>query len=419
MSHFSKLPEDPKPKLALLEFSALMAYMISLVALSIDAMLPALHLIGQDLGVTYPNKPQLIIAALFFGLTIGQLIYGPVSDTTGRRPAILFGIGLFVFGCILSMTATNFHIMLIGRFLQGLGVAGPRIVSMAVVRDLYKGRAMAKVSSFVMSFFIIVPAIAPLMGQFITERWNWRAIYFVLLAMAILVALWYNFRQGETLHAAFRRSFSVSKIVSGYGEALSIRVTSGYALAAGIVYGSFIAYLMTSPQLFEDVFSITKTFPYYFGALAICIGAAAVVNARLVMRIGMRKLCFRTLFVKAVWSGLFLLLALVLKHHNGGHLSLPLFMLWAGFSFFLLGILFGNINAIAMEPVGHIAGFGSAVVGCVSGFVSLGIGTLIGHFYSGSALILIGGFALLAPLSLLVMHWADKGHAHLQAEMSD
>ncbi len=397
-------------RLSLVEFSAMMAYMISLVALSIDAMLPSLHTIGVELGVQSENAPQFIIAALFLGLTIGQLAYGPISDTTGRRPAIFFGLGLFVLGCLMSMTARSFEVMLIGRFLQGLGVAGPRIVSMAVVRDLYEGRAMAKVASFIMSFFIIVPAIAPLMGQAIADHWSWRAVYLVLLAMAVVVAVWYGTRQGETLHAAYRRKLNWERLLSGYKEALFTRVTSGYALAAGIVYGAFIAYLMSSPQLFDDVFGITHNFPYYFGALAICIGSASFVNARLVMRLGMRKLCTRALLVKAVWSGGFFILALF----DHGHLPLVVFMVWAGVSFFLLGILFGNVNAIAMEPVGHIAGFGSAVVGSVSGFVSLGIGTLIGHFYNETVFPLIGGFAVLAPLSLLVMHWADKGHAALQ-----
>jgi len=398
-----------KPKLHLLEFAAMMAYMISLVALAIDAMLPVIDIIGQDLGVTDPNKPQLIIGMLFLGLAIGQIIYGPVSDSVGRKPAIFVGLGLFIFGCILTMLAQDFNVMLLGRFLQGLGVAGPRIVSTAVVRDVYAGRAMAQVTSFIMSFFIVVPALAPLLGQWVADVWNWRAVYFVLLAMAVVVSLWYGLRQGETLHPEYRREFSLSNMAASFVEALKVRVTFGYSLAAGIVYGAFLAYLMTSPQLFEDVFGITHNFPYYFGALAICIGSAAFVNARLVMKLGMRKLCTWALFAKVVWSGMFFVIAVTLSKF-GMSLPLPAFMLWAGFSFFLLGILFGNVNAIAMEPVGHIAGVGSAVVGSVSGFVSLGIGTLIGQSYGGTVLPLIGGFALLAPISLLVMNWADKGH---------
>ncbi|MCF6219530.1 MAG: multidrug effflux MFS transporter [Robiginitomaculum sp.] len=395
-----------KPKLSMLEFSAMMAYMISLVALSIDAMLPVIDVIGADLGVTDPNKPQLIIGMLFLGLAIGQVIYGPVSDSVGRKPAIFAGLGLFIFGCVLTMVAQDFNVMLLGRFLQGLGVAGPRIVSTAVVRDIYSGREMAKVTSFIMSFFIIVPALAPLLGQWIADLWNWRAVYFSLLAMAAIVSLWYGLRQGETLHPEFRRKFSLRAIIANFIEALKFRVTFGYSLAAGIVYGAFLAYLMTSPQLFADVFGITHNFPYYFGALAICIGSAAFVNARLVMKLGMRKLCNWALLAKAIWSGLFFI-AVVMLNKTGSGLPLVAFMVWAGFSFFLLGILFGNVNAIAMEPVGHIAGVGAAVVGCLSGFVSLGIGTLIGQSYGGTVLPLIGGFAILAPISLLVMKWAD------------
>ncbi|MBL4853001.1 MAG: multidrug effflux MFS transporter [Robiginitomaculum sp.] len=393
-----------KPKLSLPEFAAMMAYMISLAALSIDAMLPVIDVIGRDLGVIDPNKPQLIIGAVFLGLAIGQLAYGPISDAVGRKPAIYAGLVLFTIGCLLAMFAKDFDTMLLGRFLQGIGVAGPRIVSIAVVRDIYSGREMAKVSSFIMSFFIIVPALAPLLGQFIADIWNWQAIYFVLLAMAVFVGLWYGLRQSETLHPEFRRKLSLRRVISGFREALSFRVTSGYALAAGIVFGSFVAYLMTSPQLFADIFGIKKNFPYYFGALAICIGMAAFVNARLVMKLGMRKLCKWALFAKAVWSGGFFVAAVA----SGGVLPLEAFMIWAGFSFFLLGILFGNVNAVAMEPVGHIAGFGSSVVGFVSGAISLSIGMLIGQMYTGTVLPLIGGFALLAPISILVMKWADK-----------
>jgi MFS transporter, DHA1 family, multidrug resistance protein len=403
-----KSPTIDKPQLSLLEFAALMAYLISLVALSIDAMLPVIDVIGADLGVTDPNKPQLIIGMLFLGLAIGQVIYGPVSDSVGRKPAIFAGLGLFIFGCVLTMLAQDFNVMLIGRFLQGLGVAAPRIIATAIVRDVYSGRAMARVTSFIMSFFIVVPALAPLLGQWIADVWNWRAVYFALLAMAAIVSLWYGLRQAETLHPEFRRKFSLPTMATSFVEAFKVRVTFGYSLAAGIVYGAFLAYLMTSPQLFEDVYGITHNFPYYFGALAICIGSAAFVNARLVMKLGMRKLCTWALLAKAVWSGAFFVLAVMLSK-SGLSLPLPAFMIWAGFSFFLLGILFGNVNAIAMEPVGHIAGVGSAVVGSVSGFISLGIGTLIGQSYAGTVLPLVGGFALLAPISLLVMKWADDG----------
>lgn len=394
-----------KSKLSLLEFSAMMAYMISLVALSIDAMLPVIDIIGRDMGVTDPNKPQLIIGVLFFGLTLGQLIYGPLSDSIGRKRAIFIGLGMFVFGCVLTMIAQDFNTMLLGRFFQGLGVAGPRIVSTAVVRDVYEGREMAKVASFMMSFFIIVPAVAPLLGQWISDVWNWRAIYFALLAMAVLVSLWYGIRQAETLRPSDRRKFLPRAVFASFAEVLRVRVTVGYALAAGIVYGSFIAYLMTSPQLFEDVFGITDKFPYYFGGLAICIGSAAFVNANLVMRLGMHKLCRWALYGKATLSAVFFVYAVL----HGGVLPLPAFMVWAGLSFFFLGILFGNVNAIAMQPVGHLAGVGSAVVGFVSGMLSLSIGMFIGQMFSGTVLPLIGGFALLAPLSILVMIWADGG----------
>ncbi|HHL42911.1 MAG TPA: MFS transporter [Hellea balneolensis] len=388
----------------LAEFAAMTAYMISLVALGIDSMLPALHTIGAEMGVTDPNRPQWIISAFFLGLAVGQLLYGPVSDTTGRRPTIFAGLFLFILGCILSMVSTSFTMQLAGRVLQGFGAAGPRIVSLAIVRDQYEGREMAKVSSIIMGFFVVVPALAPLLGQTITHIAGWRAVYFVLLAMAALVFVWYGTRLGETLHPEYRRKFSLGTVASGVWEVLTTKVALGYTLGAGLVFGAFVSYLMTSPQLFEDLFGITDKFPYYFGGLSIAIGSAALVNSRLVMKFGMRKLCMGAVFAQITVSVVFFILAWL----QGGHLSLIEFLIWAVLAFFVLGVMFGNVNAIAMEPLGHIAGIGSAVVGSVSGIVSVTLGTLIGQQFNGTVLPLIGGFVVLGVCSFLVMRWADK-----------
>jgi DHA1 family bicyclomycin/chloramphenicol resistance-like MFS transporter len=400
----------PKPTLSLGEFCALTAYMMSLVALAIDIMLPVLDEIGAELGAPDANASQLIIGVLFAGLAIGQCLWGPVSDSTGRRLAIYMGLVIFILGCVVSAVAQNFETMLAGRFLQGFGVAGPRIVSVAIVRDLYAGRAMARITSIIMAFFILVPAIAPALGQGIISVADWRMIFYIMIGLAILISIWYGVRQPETLLVGARRKFSFRKLWEGAREVFGTRVSLWYTVAAGIIYGAFISYLLTSPQIFEDLFGIEEKFPIYFGALALVLGGAGFVNSKLVMRLGMRKLCQWALRAQVSVS----LIAVILAVFSGGTLALPIFLIWATVVFFMMGLLFGNFNAIAMEPLGHIAGIGAAFVGFVSTMISVTIGGLIGQAYDGSVYSLLGGFFILGVLSLIVMHLADR---KLEAEI--
>ena len=402
--------EQKKRTLSRGEFCALTAYMMSLVALAIDIMLPVLDEIGTELGTTHPNEPQLIIATLFVGLMIGQLFYGPASDSTGRKPAIFFGLAIFVAGCLISAVAQTFETMLVGRFIQGLGVAGPRIVSIAIVRDLYAGRAMARITSIIMAFFILVPAIAPALGQQIINVADWPMIFYVMIALAGVIAIWYGLRQPESLPKPARRKFSSRKLWEGAKEVFMTRVSLWYTVAAGFIYGAFLSYLFTSPQIFDDQFGIVEKFPYYFGSLALVLGAAGFVNSKLVMTLGMRKLCRWALMVQAAAS----LVALCIAFIGAGTVSLPIFLVWAFFAFFTMGLLFGNFNAIAMEPLGHIAGIGSAFVSFISTGISLVIGLFLGWIYDETVFPLLAGFFCLSIVSIIVMRLADR---KLEAEI--
>lgn len=378
--------------------------MISLVALSIDIMLPVLDVIANEMGEHNENAAQRMIIALFIGLATGQLLYGPVSDTVGRKPAIAAGFAIFIGGTIVCLLARDFNTMLLGRLMQGLGAAAPRIVAMSIVRDLYEGREMAKVTSIIMGFFIMVPALAPMIGQQIVNIAHWHMIFYVLLAQAVLVWVWFAMRQPETLHPEFRRDFSVLQITRRAWEVLTTRISFWYTMAAGIVFGAFIGYLVASPQIFKDLYGIDENFPYYFGGLALVIGSASFFNARLVVRLGMRRLCMIAVSAQMLVSAAFLLAAWA----NGGLLPLPIFMIWAACAFFMMGFLFGNFNAIALEPLGHIAGIGAAIVGSISTFVSLGLGWLIGRAYDQTLLPILASFTVLGLISLLIMKWADK-----------
>jgi DHA1 family bicyclomycin/chloramphenicol resistance-like MFS transporter len=377
--------------------------MIALVALSIDTVLPALPDIGQDLGVQRANHNQLIISLLFVGLAVGQLIYGPVSDSTGRKPAIYAGFALLIVGCLLSLAATSFPMVLAGRVIQGVGVAGPRVVTVALVRDQYKGRAMAQVMSFVMAVFILVPIIAPSLGQGILLFAGWRAIFATYLGLALVVLAWFAFRQPETLAPSQRLPFSLGRIVTGIREVLTTRIAIGYTMAAGLIFGAFLGYLNSTQQIFQEQYGLGRLFPLYFGVLAVSFGCASVLNTRLVMRYGMRRLTTWSSLTIGTLSTAFLAVAYV----HAGHP--PLWVLMAFFLtvFFCVGLLFGNLNALAMEPLGHIAGVGAAVVGALTTTISLLLGILIGQSYNGTVLPLIGGFAILSLASAAAMRWAE------------
>ena len=394
----------PTRPLRLPEFVVMLAFMVSIVAMATDIMLPALSMIGDDLRVGDPNDVQLVVSTLFFGFSIGQLVVGPLSDTFGRRPIIFAGYVVFAVGCVLSIVATDLTTMLVGRFLQGIGAAAPRIVSISLIRDGYAGRAMARIMSIIMSVFILVPALAPSIGQGVIMVSPWQYTFVVLLAMAIMAALWFGLRQPETLAPENRRALSVSSLVAGCVEALAIRVVLGYTLAAGFIFGAFLAYLGASRQIFQDTLNVGDLFAIYFGVAALALGAASVLNSMLVMRLGMRFLTHLALLGLVLLSGGFL----VLFHSYDGQPSVALFMTWQLSAFFCVGILFGNLNALAMEPLGHMAGLGAALIGSISTFISLPFGWLIGQMYDGTVLPLVGGFFLLGLAALIAACWTER-----------
>ena len=386
------------------EFALLMAMLMATAALAIDAMLPALGEIGGELGVERENARQLVISALFLGFGLGQLLYGPLADRLGRKPGMYIGLGLFVFGCLLSMAAWSYPAMLAGRFLQGVGAAGPRIVTLALIRDRYQGREMARVMSFVFAVFVIVPTIAPGLGQVVLMVAGWRAIFGGLLAFSMAGLVWFVLRQPETLSAERRIPLSVGAIAANVFEVGSSRRTVAYTLAAGAVFGGFIGYLNSAQQIFQDQYQVGTLFPVYFAALSLAFAAASVVNGRLVLQHGMRKLSLRSLQALFVLSAA--CFAVILR--APGQTPLWLFLLWAAGTFFCLGAVFSNVNALAMEPFGHIAGIAAALIGSFTSLVSMLLGGLIGQLYDGTLLPLVGGFALLALASLGAMRWADR-----------
>jgi len=398
-----KLP-TPVHRLPFTEFIILMALTTSMVALTIDAMLPALSEIGRELGVSDSNDTQLIISMVFLGMAIGQMIFGPLSDSLGRKPALYVSLSVFVVGCLLSIFATDFNTMLVGRLLQGIGASGPRIIPMALVRDEYEGRGMARIMSLIMMVFILVPMLAPMLGQFILYLSEWRGIFVSFLGMALVLLLWFSFRQPETLAVEHRKPFSFSVVLSGIIEVCKTRTAIGYTIAVGVASGPFLAFLSTVQQILEEQYQLGSNFTFYFAVLAMSIGIASYVNAKLVIKHGMRFLSRLALMVIITLGVLFSLLIGFL----GEQPSLVLLMIYLAVTLFFMGIIFGNMNTLAMEPLGHIAGVGAAVVGSLSTFISVPIGIAIGQAYQASVMPLVLGFLTCSVLALLLMSWAEK-----------
>ena len=393
-----------RPPLRTGEFVSLVALLMSLVALSIDAMLPALAQIGQDLGARRPNDTQFVITSVFLGLGVGQILFGPLSDRIGRRAAIHIGLVLFMAGCLVSLFATTFAAMITGRVVQGVGVASARIVTIAMVRDQYEGRGMARLMSFAMAVFILVPTIAPALGQGILWLAGWRAIFGTILAVGVIALTWFSLRQPETLPPGRRRPLSPRDIGSAALEVLRTRAALGYTLATGCVFAPFLAYLSSARQIFQEAYRTGALFALWFGVLSLAFGCASLVNSRLVMKYGMRRLARAAAVSVTVVS----VVALALSFAFEGLPPFWLFMAYLLVVFFCIGLLFGNLNALAMQPLGHIAGVGAAVVASLTTLIGVPLGGMVGQSFDGTMYAQIAAFAVFGAGTLAAMWWAGR-----------
>ncbi|APE43683.1 hypothetical protein BOO69_09855 [Sulfitobacter alexandrii] len=393
-----------RPAPSPVEFIILTALMISLVALTTDIMLPALDVIATDLGHPDPLDGHLIISVLFAGFALGQLLVGPLSDSYGRKPVAHASYVVFCAGTVMCLLTASFELMLLGRLLQGLGMSGPRIIAVAIVRDGHAGRQMARIMSFVMAVFILVPAVAPSLGQVLITLSGWRATFALLLVMACITWTWFALRQVETLPPEARRPLSARSLLSGLREILTTPAAIGYTVCTGLIFGPFIAYLSLAQQIFQTTYDTGLNFTLWFAAGALSIGVAAIVNSALVERLGMRFLSNMALSGALLGGVAFGAVAWA----SEGPPPFALFMLWLICNFFFMGLLFGNLNALAMEPLGHIAGLGAAVVGAFSTGIAIPVGTLIAENFTGGLGLLTLSFSTSASLCLLLGWLIDR-----------
>jgi DHA1 family bicyclomycin/chloramphenicol resistance-like MFS transporter len=390
-------------------FLIFLALMTSVVAMTIDAILPALDAISDELKFKGENDRQLIVMLVFVGMGASQVVYGPLSDSIGRKRTAMLGWAVFIIGTLLAMFAVTPAMMFGGRLLQGLGAGGPRIVAMAVVRDVYQGRPMARVLSLVMTIFMLVPMLAPIIGQWVEMIGGWRAIFGLYLAMALVSGGWYLLGVPETLEPAERRPLSPRPVIAAFAEVLGTRSTMFYTFSAALVFGAFVVYLATAQQVLEEGYALGPLFPWAFGALALAFACASFVNSRLVMTIGMRRLSLIALALMIVVSAV----AAVLSMITGASGAPPfwLFMVLMSLIFFSVAVLFANFNALALEPLGHIAGTASSVINTVATLGAVPVGYVISQGYDGSVVPLFAGFAVLGCGALVFMTLAERVRA--------
>jgi len=371
---------------------------MSVAALAIDALLPALDVIGIDIGITQVADNQLLVTMIFLGLGLGPLLFGPLSDSMGRKPIVYMGFALFVAASFICVFATSLEMMILGRIIQGIGLSAPRTIAIAIIRDRYNGDHMARVMSFVTVVFLLVPIVAPAMGKLVLDYYNWQGIFYVQVIISALVAIWFWRRQPETLAGKYRIIFSNRTILKGFKEVLLQKRTMGYTLVSGFVVGSFLVYISSSQQIFHNQYGLKEEFPYIFAGLAIAIGSAIFLNGILVLRFGMEKLVNLSLI------GFFgVSLLYVILFYGSQNPSVEVLFLFFGLQFFAIGFLFGNLRALAMEPVGHIAGVAAAITGFISTMMAVPISTFIGGYISDTALPLFIGFLICGLLSILVL----------------
>jgi len=373
-----------------------MASLMSIVAISIDALLPALPKIGAYLSEFNKESHQKIITSIFLGLGIGQLILGPLSDSFGRKPTVYIGFLIFTIASILCISTKSFEVMIFGRVLQGIGLAAPRTMSIAIVRDSYSGDYMAKIISMVVMVFILIPVVAPTLGQFLIDHFDWTFIFTFNLLFGGVVIVWFWLRQAETLKPEYKIPFSLTLFKTGSIKFFLQKSSVVYTLLSGFITGAFMVYLSSSQQIIEVQYGLAEYFPYIFGCCALSVGLSTFFNSQLVMKYGMKRIIKTSLFCFVISA---LIFVIFFYNHNP---SIGILVLFFNIQFFCIGFLFGNLRALAMEPLGHIAGIGSALNGFISTVIAVPIANYIGSFISTLVVPMFVGFLLFGGLSLLL-----------------
>lgn len=396
----------PVRRLPVAEFTAMLALLFATIAFSIDAMLPALPSIAAELTPEAVNNAQLVLSAFVLGMGVGTLFVGPISDAVGRKATIAAGSALYVAGSVLSIYAGQLELLLLARLLQGFGASAPRVAGLALVRDLYAGREMARIMSFVMMVFMVVPALAPLVGATIIGAFGWRAIFVAYVLFAVVSLSWVMLRQAETLAPANRRRLTPANLRSAFREVLSLADVRVYILVMSLGFGQMFALLSTIQPIFDTTYGMAGSFPLWFAGIAAVSATASFINSRFVMRIGMRRLA--TLAYAGETALSLLALLLIGSGVVEGVASFAVFYVWGTSVFFIAGLTFGNLNALAMQKLGHIAGMATSVITAISTVAAALIAGPVGLAFDGTAVPAIIGVAACSLIAFWLMHRSER-----------
>jgi DHA1 family bicyclomycin/chloramphenicol resistance-like MFS transporter len=384
------------------EFLVLTAAIMACQAIAVDTMLPALPSIAHDLGVTDANRAQWVITAYIAGLGIGQLFWGMLSDRFGRRRVLLIGISLYVIAAAAVGTARDFEALLAWRFAHGIAAAS-MVISRSVIRDLYGGRQMARVMSLTFIVFIMVPVVAPSIGQLVLLVAPWRALFHVFCAFAAAVLLWVYFRLPETLHPEFRMTLTAGHVARAAGKVVADRASLWYTLGVALMFGSIIGYVGMMPQIFAAVFHRPSLMPSVFALCAASMGVTSFLNSRVVERYGMRIISQAGLVIFITMTALHVLVATLRLE------TLWTFIVLQGATMSCLGLIMANFGAMAMEQMGPVAGIAASLQGCTGTFGGALVAALMGQQFNGSTLPLALGALLCGLMSLGFVLLAEGG----------
>ncbi len=393
---------SPHPGLGFVEFVILIAGLMAINGLAIDSMLPALPVIGDELGIAFENQRQWIITAYLLGFGAFQIVYGPLADRFGRKPILLFGVGTYALFSLLAAFSTSFEFMMVTRVIQGVGSAAGRVLIVAIVRDCYSGRQMAKVMSLAMIVFLAVPILAPSVGQAIMLVATWHWIFAGLAIFAALLCTWAAIRLPETLHPEDRLPIEIGRITQAFRTVLTSRIAVGYMLAMTLVLGALFGFINSAQQVFADIFDEPKRFTIIFALIALSMAAASFTNSRIVEKLGTRRVSHSALIGFVFFSGVNLITALT------GHQTLISFSILQAATMFCFGLTGPNFGAMAMEPVGHVAGTASSIQGFVTTLGGAVLGFLIGQQFNGTTVPMLLGYMGLGALAILVV-WIAEG----------
>ena len=379
------------------EMTVMLAGLMALNAFAIDAMVPALPNIGQSLHVVEENSRQLVVVAYFVGFASSQLLWGPLADRFGRKPVLGAGILLYGIFALLCAFAGSFPLLIAGRVAMGASAAVTRVLVVAMVRDLFEAEAMARVMSLVFMVFMLVPVLAPNIGQLILLVASWRAIFFVLAGYALVMLVWSSWRLPETLHPEYRRSLNPRAMIAAVRETVSEPQSRGYTLATTIIFSALIAYISSIQQIVFDAFGEGRFIGLVFAAIAAPMALASWTNSRVVERFGLRRVGHSGAAALIVITGLHAAIAL------SGHESLIVFVVLQSLAMASFAFCSSNLNTLAMEHMAHIAGTASSVQGVIGTLGAAIIGFTIGQSFNGTPTPFLVGTAICAALGFLVI----------------